>query len=184
MSAARGEARRVVITGLGVLAPNGNGVGDFELALRKGRSGLRRNEDMEEAGFGCRVAGVPQGVDALAESYFDEDLLLVSDFGWVRIRQALDGIVQSCSGRDWHECSRGQLELRGQIILAGLSNASSTQAILRTLAAPRIACATLRGIDASPSRCKHALDSSSTISSALLTCVRRAGTRSIPTEST
>jgi 3-oxoacyl-(acyl-carrier-protein) synthase len=67
--------RRVVVTGLGVLSPNGNGVGDFELALRKGRSGLRANEAMAQHGFRCRVAGVPQGVDALAEATFDEDEL-------------------------------------------------------------------------------------------------------------
>jgi len=68
--------QRVVVTGLGVLAPNANGVRDFEVALRKGRSGLRRNEAMEESGFGCRVAGVPQGVDEIAESLFDPDELL------------------------------------------------------------------------------------------------------------
>jgi 3-oxoacyl-(acyl-carrier-protein) synthase len=67
---------RVVITGLGVIAPNGNGLRDFELALRKGSSGLRANEAMKEAGFGCQVAGVPQGVDAIAASYFAEDELL------------------------------------------------------------------------------------------------------------
>jgi 3-oxoacyl-(acyl-carrier-protein) synthase len=68
--------RRVVVTGLGVVAPNANGVHDFDLALRKGRSGLRRNEAMEAAGFACRVAGVPQGVDALAAELFDESDLL------------------------------------------------------------------------------------------------------------
>ena len=31
---------------------------------------------MIEGGFGCHVAGVPQGVDELAESLFDSDLLL------------------------------------------------------------------------------------------------------------
>jgi 3-oxoacyl-(acyl-carrier-protein) synthase len=67
---------RVVITGLGVIAPNGNGLRDFELALRKGSSGLRANAQMQEAGFGCQVAGVPQGVDAIATSYFAEDELL------------------------------------------------------------------------------------------------------------
>jgi len=67
--------RRVVVTGLGVVAPNANGVRDFELALRKGRSGIRANEAMAEHGFASQVAGVPQGVDELAESYFDEDLL-------------------------------------------------------------------------------------------------------------
>ena len=41
-------SRRVVITGLGVIAPNGNGAGEFELAIRKGRSGFRHNEAMAE----------------------------------------------------------------------------------------------------------------------------------------
>src|SRR5262245_48430161 len=67
---------RVVVTGLGVIAPNGNGLRDFELALRKGSSGLRANPEMKEAGFACQVAGVPQGVDAIATSYFAEDELL------------------------------------------------------------------------------------------------------------
>ena len=67
--------RRVVITGLGIIAPNGNGIRDFELALRKGQSGIRYQEIMEETKFACRVAGVPRGVDELAEAAFDEELL-------------------------------------------------------------------------------------------------------------
>ena len=66
---------RVVVTGAGVIAPNGNGLADFELALRKGLSGIRRHEKMAELGFASCVAGVPQGVDELAASAFDEDLL-------------------------------------------------------------------------------------------------------------
>ena len=68
--------RRVVITGLGVIAPNANGVADFEMALRKGRSGLRHQESMAEAKFGCTVAGSPEGVDELCETTFSEDELL------------------------------------------------------------------------------------------------------------
>jgi 3-oxoacyl-(acyl-carrier-protein) synthase len=68
--------RRVVITGLGVIAPNGNGLRDFELALRKGQSGIRYQAKMEECKFGCRVAGSPVGVDALAEAQFAEDELM------------------------------------------------------------------------------------------------------------
>jgi len=67
--------RRVVVTGLGVVAPNANGVAEFELALRKGQSGIRANEAMAEHGFASQVAGVPQGVDEISESLFDEDLL-------------------------------------------------------------------------------------------------------------
>jgi 3-oxoacyl-(acyl-carrier-protein) synthase len=74
-------SRRVVVTGLGVVAPNANDVRSFEMALRKGRSGLRRNESMQAAGFGCQVAGVPQGVDELAESMFEPDELLAMNSG-------------------------------------------------------------------------------------------------------
>jgi 3-oxoacyl-(acyl-carrier-protein) synthase len=73
--------QRVVVTGLGVLAANGNNIRDFELALRKGRSGIRLNEAMVEQGFGCHVAGVPQGIDEIAESYFDEDDLRAMNSG-------------------------------------------------------------------------------------------------------
>jgi len=73
--ASSAQATRVVVTGLGVVAPNANGVRDFGLALRKGQSGIRANESMTEAGFASRVAGVPQGVDEIAESLFDEDML-------------------------------------------------------------------------------------------------------------
>jgi 3-oxoacyl-(acyl-carrier-protein) synthase len=69
-------SRRVVITGLGVIAPNGNGVAEFELALRKGKSGLALQPSMVAAGFGCHVAAVPQGVDALAQAAFREEELL------------------------------------------------------------------------------------------------------------
>jgi 3-oxoacyl-(acyl-carrier-protein) synthase len=68
--------RRVVVTGLGVISPNGNGVAEFELALRKGRSGLAFQTSMAEAGFACQVAAVPQGVDALAQAAFREEELL------------------------------------------------------------------------------------------------------------
>ena len=68
--------RRVVVTGMGVIAPNGNGVRDFELALKKGQSGIRTQEIMIEKNFGCHVAGTPQGVEELAQATFPEEQLL------------------------------------------------------------------------------------------------------------
>ena len=64
---------RVVVTGLGVIAPNGSGVADFEEALRKGESGIRHVEEMAASKFACTVAGVPRGVDELVEANFEED---------------------------------------------------------------------------------------------------------------
>lgn len=68
--------RRVVVTGMGVVAPNGVGLGSFEEALRKGQSGLRHIPQMADSSFGCTVAGVPQGVDELAQAHFAADELL------------------------------------------------------------------------------------------------------------
>ncbi|MGB7842915.1 MAG: beta-ketoacyl synthase N-terminal-like domain-containing protein, partial [Salinimicrobium sp.] len=39
--------RRVVITGMGIAAPNGVGLDNFEKALRKGESGIRFQPDLE-----------------------------------------------------------------------------------------------------------------------------------------
>ena len=70
------SGRRVVVTGMGVVAPNGVGLAAFDAALRAGRSGLRHVPKLAELGFGCTVAGVPEGTDPIAETYFDPDLLL------------------------------------------------------------------------------------------------------------
>ncbi|HEX7478688.1 MAG TPA: beta-ketoacyl-[acyl-carrier-protein] synthase family protein [Polyangiales bacterium] len=68
--------RRVVVTGLGVVAPNANSVKGFAQALREGRSGIRFIQKLQDLEFGCRVAGVPQGIDPIAQRYFDADELL------------------------------------------------------------------------------------------------------------
>ena len=69
-------SRRVVVTGMGVVAPNAIGLQDFDAALRAGRSGLRHVPELTELKFGCTVAGVPEGADEIAEAYFDADLLM------------------------------------------------------------------------------------------------------------
>ncbi|MEP3925726.1 MAG: beta-ketoacyl-[acyl-carrier-protein] synthase family protein, partial [Gilvibacter sp.] len=63
-------SRRVVITGLGVCAPNGVGLSDFTQALLNGKSGIRHQPNLEKLGFGCQVAGEPLVKDKLIDSYF------------------------------------------------------------------------------------------------------------------
>ncbi|MCH9029452.1 MAG: beta-ketoacyl-[acyl-carrier-protein] synthase family protein [Bacteroidetes bacterium] len=67
---------RVVVTGLGVIAPNGHGIEAFETALKKGESGIRFIPELEELKFGCQVAGVPQKLDDICSRYFTEEQLL------------------------------------------------------------------------------------------------------------
>jgi 3-oxoacyl-(acyl-carrier-protein) synthase len=69
-------SRRVVVTGLGVVAPNGIGLEEYTRALREGISGIRHYPHLEELKFGCTVGGIPQGVDDIADRYFEEDELL------------------------------------------------------------------------------------------------------------
>ncbi len=51
--------KRVVVTGLGAVAPNGVGVPAFREALKAGKSGISRHEDFKELNFACQIGGVP-----------------------------------------------------------------------------------------------------------------------------
>ncbi len=66
---------RVVITGLGIVAPNGHGLEAFEQALRQGTSGIRFIPKMKELKLGCNVAGVPQNIDEISKEYFTDEQL-------------------------------------------------------------------------------------------------------------
>ncbi len=68
--------KRVVVTGMGILAPNAHGLADYERALLEGRSGIRFVPEMKELNFSCHVGGVPQGVEKIFERYFDDEKLL------------------------------------------------------------------------------------------------------------
>ena len=67
---------RVVVTGVGVLAPNAHGADAFAAALRGMKSGIRRHERLAELGFSCQVGGIPEDVDELRHAYLREDELL------------------------------------------------------------------------------------------------------------
>ena len=47
------------MTGLGVVAPNGSNLQQFEHSLRNGVSGIKKIEVLEELNFSCQIAGVP-----------------------------------------------------------------------------------------------------------------------------
>jgi len=64
--------KRVVITGLGVAAPNGVGIPAFTDALRKGISGIRHDQQLQELQFSCQIAGQPQISEELKSEYFTD----------------------------------------------------------------------------------------------------------------
>tara|TARA_B110000091_G_scaffold208142_1_gene247359 strand:- start:3138 stop:4430 length:1293 start_codon:yes stop_codon:yes gene_type:complete len=50
---------RVVITGLGVVAPNGVGVVAFTKAIKAGTSGITFHQHLKDKGFSCCIGGIP-----------------------------------------------------------------------------------------------------------------------------
>jgi len=68
--------KRIVITGMGVTAPNAHGLDDYEKALRGGVSGIRFIPQLKELNFGCQIAGIPENFDEIRSHYFDQEKLL------------------------------------------------------------------------------------------------------------
>ncbi len=62
--------RRVVITGMGVAAPNGVGLANFETALREGHSGIRFFSELERLNFKCQIGGKPLIPEDKLPNYF------------------------------------------------------------------------------------------------------------------
>lgn len=61
--------KRVVITGLGVCAPNGVGIPAFTEAIKNGISGVRFDQQLADLNFGCQIAGEPQIPEGMLEQY-------------------------------------------------------------------------------------------------------------------
>ncbi len=51
---------RVVITGLGVVAPNGVGLQEFTNAIKTGKSGITFHQNLKDKGFSCCIGGIPE----------------------------------------------------------------------------------------------------------------------------
>jgi len=68
--------KRVVVTGMGVIAPNGTGLCEFEKALRKGKSGIRYVPGLKDLSFSCLVGGIPRGLNGELKDYFTEEAQL------------------------------------------------------------------------------------------------------------
>ena len=61
---------RVVITGLGVVSPNGVGVSEFKDAIKKGVSGIRFIPELVDLKFESHIGGVPQLPEGIENKYF------------------------------------------------------------------------------------------------------------------
>lgn len=61
---------RVVVTGLGIVAPNGVGLTAFTEAIKNGTSGINHDPQLEQLQFSCQIAGKPELSDDFIAQYF------------------------------------------------------------------------------------------------------------------
>ncbi len=64
------KKNRVVITGIGVAAPNGVGILNFKDAIKKGKSGIKFLKELEDLNFSCCIGGIPPVDEDLIRKYF------------------------------------------------------------------------------------------------------------------
>ncbi len=60
---------RVVITGMGVIAPNGIGLESFLNAIQQGKSGITYHQKLADLKFSCCIGGIPQVSEELKSKY-------------------------------------------------------------------------------------------------------------------
>lgn len=61
---------RVVITGLGIVAPNGVGLDAFLEAIQTGKSGIKFDQQLADLHFSCQISGTPEVSEAKKQGYF------------------------------------------------------------------------------------------------------------------
>jgi len=71
------QQRRAVVTGIGVVAPNGVGVEPWWEATREGKSGIKRINRFDPAKYDTRVAGQVDGFNAL--DFLDQRVIAQTD---------------------------------------------------------------------------------------------------------
>ena len=64
--------KRVVITGLGIVAPNGVGLDAFTNAIKNGISGINFDAELERLKFSCQISGTPEISEELKSNYFSD----------------------------------------------------------------------------------------------------------------
>jgi minimal PKS chain-length factor (CLF/KS beta) len=90
-------SRRAVITGIGVVAPNGIGIDPYWEATKQGRGAIRRISSFDPSRYATRFAGEVEGFDAAA---FIEQRLVVQTDRWTWMAMAAARLAFDDAGWD------------------------------------------------------------------------------------
>ncbi|GAA0756920.1 beta-ketoacyl-[acyl-carrier-protein] synthase family protein [Psychroflexus lacisalsi] len=61
---------RVVITGMGIVAPNATGLSQFEQAIKVGKSGIEFHQQLKDLKFSCQIGGIPEISQVILDNNF------------------------------------------------------------------------------------------------------------------
>lgn len=114
--------RRVVVTGMGIISPNGIGAEVLWKSLLAGESGVRRFEAFDSTDFDCKIAGEVRGFEP--SHYFKNPKSArrtdrFSQFGMAASKMALED-----SGIDLDQCDRDRF---GVLIGSGIGGLCSME---------------------------------------------------------
>ncbi len=109
-------SRRVVITGIGCVSPNGIGTDAFWHSTRYGISGIGPITRFDSNGFGVRIAGEIKGFDenAYVEAKDRQHVSRVAPLAIAAVQEALEN-----SGLDPSEMTREELRRIGVVVGSG-----------------------------------------------------------------
>ena len=108
--------RRVVVTGIGAVSPNGIGREKFWEATKQGKSGLSRITRFDTSGYAVQIAGEVKGLDEnkWVEPKDRPHVSRVVPLGATAAAESLED-----AGIDWRNMSREQLRGVGVIVGSG-----------------------------------------------------------------
>jgi len=118
--------RRVVVTGLGIIAPNGIGKDEFWNSLRAGKSGIKRISRFDISGYPCQVAGEVDNFDPtdFMEPKTARRMDRFSHFALSCAKMAMDD-----AGLEIREKDNGKIGVVSGSALGGMPYAESQHAI-------------------------------------------------------
>ena len=118
--------RRVVVTGLGVIAPNGIGKDEFWNSLREGKSGIGKISIFDTSGYPCQVAGEVHNFDPtdFMEPKTARRMDRFSHFALACAKMAMDD-----SGLEIKESDNGKIGVVSGSALGGMPYAESQHAV-------------------------------------------------------
>ena len=90
------DKKRVVITGLGVVASNASGLSNFENAIKSGVSGIQFHQDLKDLNFSCQIGGVPH----ISQELLDRNFTALEQRGLLATGLIYGGIAGQEAWRD------------------------------------------------------------------------------------